>query len=128
VALLYDPFHEIFCVAAMLSPNRHGAAGATVTVIERTTIVETSKEFETDLRPSAFVRRREITNAGIAAAELDGGILAFSGLTWPIEAHGPRPGWMDSPPVGFEPLDAAQIRVSLEGIEPQASGDASSCR
>jgi hypothetical protein len=62
-------------------------------VIERTTSADVSEEFEVDaLRPGAFVRRRELDQAGIAPAELDGGTLVFGGQSWRIDAHGPRPG------------------------------------
>ena len=76
-----------------MSPNRPGATGAAVTVIERTTGVDASDEFELGtLRPGAFVRRRELDGAGIAPADLDGGMLTFGGRSWRIETHAPRPG------------------------------------
>jgi hypothetical protein len=43
-ALLYDPIQEIFGVPAMLTPNRQVAAGAAVTVVERTTSADASEE------------------------------------------------------------------------------------
>jgi hypothetical protein len=93
-ALLYDPIYETFGVPAELTPSRLGAAGVNVTVIERTTVTRASEEFELGtVRPGAFVRRRELDQAAIAPAELDGGTLAFGGgRTWRVEAHAPRPG------------------------------------
>jgi hypothetical protein len=47
---------------------------------------DASDEFELGtLRPGAFVRRRELDQAGVAPAELDGGTLVFGGRTWRIE-------------------------------------------
>ena len=92
-ALLYDPIYETFGVPAVLTANRPDAAGVTVTVIERTTATDASEEFDLGtVRPGAFVRRRELAVAGIAAGELDGGTLVFGGRSWLIEAHAPRPG------------------------------------
>lgn len=92
-SVLYDPIYATFGMPAMLTPNRPGAIGTAVTVIERTTSVDASEEFElATLRPGAFVRTREMTDAGITAAELDGGTLAFGGRSWRIDAHSPRPG------------------------------------
>ena len=91
--LVYDPIYEIFGEPAVLTPNRPGAAPVPLTVIERTTSADASREFELDTpRPGAFVRRRELDQAGIAPGELDGGTLAFGGRSWRIEAHGSRPG------------------------------------
>ena len=91
--ILYDPIYAAFGVPATLTPNRPSATGMTVTVIERTTSTDASEEFELGtLRPGAFVRRRELDAAGITVAELDGGMLAFGGRSWRIEAHAPRPG------------------------------------
>ncbi len=92
-ALVHDPIYETFGVPAELTPSRLGAAGVTVTVIERTTATDASEEFELGtVRPGAFVRRRELDQAGIAPAELDGGTLVFGGRSWRIEAHASRPG------------------------------------
>ncbi len=92
-ALLYDPIYETFGVPATLTPDRPDATSIAVTVIERTTSTDASEEFELDtLRPGAFVRRRELDQAGIAPAELDGGTLVFGGRTWLIDAHAARPG------------------------------------
>ena len=92
-AILYDPIYAAFGVAAALTSNRTGAVSVAVTVIERTTSTDASEEFELGtLRPGAFVRRRELDEAGIAPAELDDGTLAVGGRTWRIEAHAPRPG------------------------------------
>ena len=92
-ALLYDPIYEAFGVPAEMTPNRHGAAGVTVTVIERTAVTDASEEFELGtLRPGAFVRTSELTQAGIAHADLDGGVLVYGGRSWRIDAHAPRPG------------------------------------
>ena len=92
-AFLYDPIYQTFGVPAVLTPNRPDATSIAVTVIERTTSTDASEEFDLNtLRPGAFVRRRALDEAGIASAELDGGLLAFGGRTWVIEAHAPRPG------------------------------------
>ena len=92
-AILYEPIYAAFGTPAMLTPNRTEATGVTVTVIERTTSVDASEEFELGtLRPGAFVRTREMTDTGITAAEIDGGTLAFGGRSWRIDAHSPRPG------------------------------------
>ena len=78
-ALLYDPIYETFGVPAELTPNRPDATRIAVTVIERTTSTDASEEFDLNtLRPGAFVRRRALDEAGIASAELDGGLLALS--------------------------------------------------
>ena len=91
--LLYDPIYETFGVSATLTPNRPNAAPIAVSVIERTTSIDASDEFELGtLRPGAFVRRRELDQVGIAPAELDGGMLTFGGRSWRIEAHASRPG------------------------------------
>ena len=91
--LLYDPIYETFGVPAQLTPNRQGAAGVTITVIERTTATDASEAFELGtIRPGAFVRRRELAVAGIVPADLDGGTLVFGGRSWVIEAHAVRPG------------------------------------
>ena len=92
-ALLYAPIYETFGVPAELTPSRLGAASVAVTVIERTTVTRASEEFELGtVRPGAFVRRRELDQAGIAPADLDGGTLVFGGRSWLIETHGSRPG------------------------------------
>ncbi len=92
-ALLYGPIYETFAVPAQLTPNRLGAASVAVTVIERTTATDASEEFELGtLRAGAFVRRRDLDDAGIPLADLDGGTLVFGGRSWRIDAHGPRPG------------------------------------
>ena len=92
-ALLYDPIYQTFGVPAVLTPNRSDATGIAVTVIERTTSTDASEEFDLHtVRPGAFVRRRALDEAGIASAELDGGLLAFGGRTWRIDAHAARPG------------------------------------
>jgi hypothetical protein len=91
-ALLSDPIYETFGVAAVLAGNRPEAAAVHVTAIERTTS-DASEEFELGtLRPGAFVRRRELDEAGVAPAELDGGSLVLRDRIWLIEAHVPRPG------------------------------------
>ena len=91
--ILYDPIYAAFGSPAILTPNRPEAAAVAVTVIERTTTIDASEEFELGtLRPGAFVRRPELANIGIAPAELDGGTLAFGARRWRIEAHAPRPG------------------------------------
>lgn len=91
--LLYGPIYDTFGVQAVLTPGRPDAAAMTVTVIERTASTDASDEFELGtLRPGAFVRRHQLTDLGIAPAELDGGTLAFGGRSWRIEAHSPRPG------------------------------------
>ena len=93
VTLLYEPIYEIFGASRELTPNRQGAAGVAVTVIERTATTDASEEFELGtLRPGAFVRRRELDQAGIAPAHLDGGTLVYGGRSWMIGAHAPRPG------------------------------------
>ena len=92
-ALLYDPLYAAFGVPAVVTPSRPDAVPVAVTVIERTASTDPSEEFELGtLRPGAFVRRRELDEAGIAPAELDGGTLAFGGRSWRIDAHSPRPG------------------------------------
>jgi hypothetical protein len=92
-ALLYDPSYETFGVPAVLTPNRPDATSVAITVIERTTSTDASEEFDLHtVRPGAFVRRRALDEAGIASAELDGGLLAFGGRTWRIDAHAARPG------------------------------------
>lgn len=91
--LLYGPIYATFGLPATLTPNRPEATGIAVTVIGRTTSVDASEEFELGtIRPGAFVQRRALDAAGIAPAELDGGLLAFGGRTRRIEAHAPRPG------------------------------------
>lgn len=76
--LLCNPIHVALGVAAVLAPNRPDAAELAATIIEWTTSTDASEEFELGrLRPSAFVRRRELDAAGIVPAELDGGLLAF---------------------------------------------------
>jgi hypothetical protein len=91
--LLYDPIYAAFGVPTVLTPNRTDATGVSISAIERTTSTDTSEQFELGtLRPAAFVRRRELDEAGIAPAELDGGTLAFNGRSWRIEAHAHRPG------------------------------------
>lgn len=92
-AVLYDPIYATFGRAATLTPNRPALIGVAVTVIERTSTVDASEEFELGtLRPGAFVRLRDLTEAGIAPAELDGGTLTFGGRSWRIDAHSPKPG------------------------------------
>ena len=92
-SILYDPIYAAFGVPATLTPNRQDAVGFVISVIERTATTDASEEFELGtLRPGAFVRRRELDEAVIAPAELDGGVLAFRGRSWRIEAHSPRPG------------------------------------
>ena len=92
-ALLYDPIYKTFGIPASLTPNRPDVAPVAVTIIERTRSTDASEEFELGtVRPGAFVRRRELDDADIAPAELDGGTLVFGGRTWRIEAHSPRPG------------------------------------
>ena len=91
--VLYDPIYATFGLPAMLTPNRPEATDTAVTVIERTTSVDASEEFELGtVRPGAFVQRRALDEAGLSPAELDGGTLAFGGRTWRIDAHSPRPG------------------------------------
>jgi sulfide:quinone oxidoreductase len=61
-------------VPAELTPNRQGAAGVFLTVIERTATADASEEFELGtVRPGACVRARERDLAGIGPADLDGG-------------------------------------------------------
>ena len=92
-SILYDPIYRTFGVPATLVPSSRDAGPVAITVINRTATTDVSEEFELGtLRPGAFVRRRELDQAGIAPAELDGGLLAFGGRSWRIEAHSPRPG------------------------------------
>ncbi len=91
--LLYGPVYAVFGTPATLTPNRPDPAPIAIRVIERTMSTDASEEFDLGaLRPGAFVRRRELDEAGIAPAELDRGTLAFGGRTWTIHAHSPRPG------------------------------------
>ena len=91
--LLYAPIYQTFGVQAELTPSRPDAAPLALTIIERTKSADASEEFELGtLRPGAFVRRRELDQAGIAPAELDGGALVLGGRTWRIDTHASRPG------------------------------------
>ena len=91
--ILYDPIYTAFGIPAVLTPSRTGATGVSLTVVERTRSIEASEQFDLDtLRPGEFVRRRQLDEAGIAPAEIDGGALVFGGRTWRIETHASRPG------------------------------------
>jgi hypothetical protein len=69
-------------VSSTLTPNYSEATPSTVTAIERTTSADASEEIELGtLRPGAFVRRRELDEAGVAPVELDGGTLVFGSRT-----------------------------------------------
>ena len=93
VTLLYDPIYMTFGKSATLTPNRPDGAPVAIIVIERTTSTGASDEFEFGtVRPGALVRRRELDDAAIERAELDGGTLVFGGRSWRIDAHAPRPG------------------------------------
>ena len=91
--LLYDPIYATFGSPAVLVPNRPGATGVIVSVIEKASSADVSEEFELGtIRPGVFVRMRELTAAGVLTAELDGALLTYDGRSWRIEAHAPRPG------------------------------------
>lgn len=92
-AILYDPLYATFGIPAALTPNRPAATNVTVRVIEKTSAVDASEQFELGtIRPGVFIRVRDLTDAGIRIAELDGGLLTYNTRSWHIEAHAPRPG------------------------------------
>jgi hypothetical protein len=67
-----------FAVPAELPPSRLGAAGVTITVMERAMAIDAFEEFELGtLSPGAFFRRRELDQAGITTPDLDGGPPVF---------------------------------------------------
>ena len=87
-ALLYDPIYAAFGLPARLTPNRPEASGVAATIISRSARTDVSEEFELGtVRPSAALRNRELIEAGIPTAELDGGLLSYGARSWRIEAH-----------------------------------------
>jgi hypothetical protein len=78
---------------AKLTPTRPGAAGAAVTVIERTTAANTSEEVGSDtLRPAHSCDGASSTRRASRPRSSTGGTIVLGGRSWRIEAHAPRPG------------------------------------
>lgn len=91
-AVLLDPIYDGLGVAASLTPNRAGAAPAPVTVLDKTATIEVSEQFDIHtVRPAATVRVRDLTDAGVAVGEVDGGTLEFNGRVWRIDSHRMKP-------------------------------------
>ena len=90
--VLLNPIYDALGVPASLTPNGAGATAVPITVLDKTATIEVSEEFDVhSVRPAATARVRELTGAGVAAGDLDGGTLAFSGRTWRIDSHRLKP-------------------------------------
>lgn len=90
--VLLNPIYDALGVPASLTPNRAGAAAVPVTALDKTSTIEASEQFDIHtVRPAATIRMRELTTAGVATGEIDGGTIAFSGRTWRIDSHRLKP-------------------------------------
>ena len=79
---------EIGVSVTLTAGTGTGATGLSVTAIDKTSGLEINdQENLQTIRPAATVRMSEVTAAGIAHSELDGGSLAIAGKTWRIHSH-----------------------------------------
>lgn len=90
-AVLYGPLYDVFGVEAILT-IADGEPPLTVTIKPQLAGVAIGSPVEVQtMQPAAFVRRSELADNDLCAADLDGGSLEFDGKCWRIEAHQPRP-------------------------------------
>ena len=88
-----DQIYFDFGVAAILTPGTGtGADPVAVMAIDKTEGLElTDQNGLQTIRPAASIRMSQLTDAGIAHAELDNGSLALTDKTWRIHSHLLRP-------------------------------------
>ena len=93
-----DQIYFDFAVAAILTPGTGtGADAVAVMAIDKTDGLEITTTLDAfqggvnTIRPAACIRMVQLTEAGIAHADLDGGSLALTDKTWRIHSHLLRP-------------------------------------
>lgn len=105
--LLYDPLYASFGTAATMTPAV-GAAAA-VTVIDQTRGVEIQSGIEMPvIRPACFVRKSEMTGAGLTEQAMLGGTIAMNGYTWTVNDIRPKPG-----PMGKDSGESMFVLVAM---------------
>jgi len=90
--LLIDPIYGVFGVDAVLTLGDTAETEAAVTVIDKTAGVDAGDNVPTGtLLPGAVIRVSDLTAHSLTRADLDGASVTFSGNTWRIASHFPKP-------------------------------------
>lgn len=89
-SLLYGPAHYIIGVDAVLVFEATDAEPITLTVIDKTSGIDTSREVDVQtIEPACVARMSEM--AGVDLDDLRGSAITFNGKTWHIGSHRLRP-------------------------------------
>lgn len=86
--LLFDPNYTVFGETAVLTLDDTAGTTADLTAIDETAGVEVLEGPQVStIRPCATVRTSELTEKGIAVADLPGAGLALNGKAWTVYSH-----------------------------------------
>ncbi|MDK1386373.1 hypothetical protein QN224_13235 [Sinorhizobium sp. 8-89] len=91
-ALLFSPTYLILGVDAVLTLADTAETTVALTVIDKTAGLPVGPNIEIGtIVPGAMLRASDLTTAGVTRAALDEATIAFSGNTWRIASHHPKP-------------------------------------
>ncbi|RWQ12337.1 hypothetical protein [Mesorhizobium sp.] len=86
--LLYDPNYTVFGEPAVLTLDDTAGTTADLTAIDETAGVEVLENASiSTIRPAATVRTSELTEKGVAVAELANASLTLNGKNWIVISH-----------------------------------------